>query len=173
MRAPAILRPRRRVALAGLACLAGAVAGCSGGSDKPSLDANPSTTAAASPNGSVVIGEVTYQFTMTCYAPGAGAVVAVGTGLEPNTGKPTRALVQAFFRDPYVGVTVGDNEVVYEPSLDEPLELFYQDDTVRGSAIRFVRNLDLQARAGTPVGLGTVTVACGDYRTGLPPGYGG
>lgn len=166
-------RTRRGAARAlAVVVLVGLGVACSGGGDKPSLASTPSTSAPTSPNGSVVIGDVTYQFAMTCYAPGAGAVVAVGNGLEPNTGKPTRALVQAFFRDPYVGVTIGDNEVVYEPSLDEPLELFYQDDTVRGSAIRFVKNLDLKARTGAPAGLGTVTVACSGYRSGLPPGYG-
>ena len=158
------------VGLAGLVALGAAA--CSDSGDAATLE-QVTSTVPSGPNGSVVIGEVTYPFTMACYAPGAGAVVAVGSGIEPGTGKSTRALVQAFFRDSYVGVTVGDNEVVYEPSLDEPLELFYQDDTVRGSAIPFVKNLDLQARAGTPVGLGTVTVACAEYQSGLPPGYGG
>lgn len=165
------VRIRWAARVTGLLVLLGLVAACSGSGDEPSL-AQAAGTIPPGPNGSVAVGDVTYQFTMTCYAPGAGAVVAVGVGVEPGTGKATRALVQAFFRDPYVGVTVGDDEVVYEPSLDEPLELFYQDDTVRGSAIQFVKNLDLQARKGTPVGLGTVTVACAEYKTGLPPGYG-
>ena len=81
-------------------------------------------------------------------------------------------MVQAFFRDPYVGVTVGDNEIVYEPSLDEPIDLVYQDDVLRGAAIQFVKNLDLQSRLGAAAGLGTVTVTCSNYRSGLPPGYG-
>ena len=123
-------------------------------------------------NGTVVIGDTTYEFTMTCYAPGAGSVVAVGSGTEPGTGRSTRALVQAFFRDPYVAVTVGNNEIVYEPSLDEPIDLVYQDDVVRGGAIQFVKNLDLRSRLGADAGLGAVTVTCSNYRSGLPPGYG-
>ena len=155
----------------GVLCVALAAA-CSSGGAKPSLGASVRATGAAVSNGTVVIGDTTFQFTMICYAPGAGSVVAVGTGTEPNTGRATRALVQAFFRDPYVGVTIGDNDTVFEPSLDEPIELFYRDDVVRGGAIQFVRNLDLQARAGTAAGIGSVTVTCSSYRAGLPPGYG-
>ncbi len=147
-------------------------AACAGGASKPSLDASSPGSTLAALNGTVVIGDTTYEFTMTCYAPGAGSVVAIGTGTEPGTGRSTRALVQAFFRDPYVGVTVGDNEIVYEPSLDEPIDLVYQDDVVRGAAIQFVKNLDLQSRLGADAGLGAVTVTCSNYRSGLPPGYG-
>lgn len=150
-----------------------AAVGCSGGSAHPSLEASPSSTTPAPANGTVAIGEVTYEFAMTCYAPGAGAVVAIGNGTEPGTGRPTRALVQAFFRDPYVAVTIGDNATVYEPSLAEPVELFYQDDVVRGGGIQFVKNLDLSSRQGEAAGVGTVTVTCTSYKAGLPPGYGG
>lgn len=146
-------------------------AACSAGGSKPSLATATSTTVAAS-TATVVVGDTTFAFAMTCYAPGAGAVVAVGSGTDPVSGKATRALVQAFFRDPYVGVTVGDRDVVYEPTLAEPIELAFQDDVVRGTAIQFVKNLDLQARAGEPAGVGSVVVTCHGYRTGLPPGYG-
>ena len=156
-----------------LAPLAALAASCSSGGSSPSLEASPSSTAPAPPNGSVAIGEVTYEFAMTCYAPGAGAVVAIGNGVEPGSGRPTRALVQAFFRDPYVAVTIGDNATVYEPSLAEPVELFYQDDIVRGGGIQFVKNLDLSSRQGEPAGVGAVTVTCASYKAGLPPGYGG
>jgi hypothetical protein len=145
---------------------------CSGGAAKPSLDARASSTTLATPNGKIVIGETTYEFVMTCYAPGTGAVVAVGNGTDPASGRVTRALVQAFFGDPYVGVTVGNNETVYEPSLDETIDLYYQQDVVRGGAIQFVKNLDLQAHTGEAAGLGSVTVSCPTYRPGLPPGYG-
>jgi hypothetical protein len=146
--------------------------GCSNGPEKPSLAATASDVVAAVPNGSVVIGDVTYPFTMTCFAPGAGAVVASGNGTEPGSGRPTRALVQAFFRDAYVAVIVGNNEVVYEPSLAEPVELYLQDDVVRGGNITFVKNLDLKSREGETVGVGSVVVRCEKYRPGLPPGYG-
>ncbi len=145
---------------------------CSGGGAKPSLDAAASSTTVAVPNATIVIGTTTYDFVMTCYAPGAGAVVAVGAGTDPISGHPTRALVQAFFNDPYVGVTIGDKESVFEPTLDEPIELTFQDDVVHGGAIQFVRNLDLAARVGEPVGIGSVTVTCSGYHAGLPPGYG-
>jgi hypothetical protein len=145
---------------------------CSGGAAKPSLDARAPSTTIAAPNGKVVIGDTTYEFVMTCYAPGTGAVVAVGNGTDPVSGRATRALVQAFFGDPYVGVTIGNNETVFEPSLDESIDLYYQQDVVRGGAIQFVKNLDLQARTGEPAGLGSVTVSCANYRPGLPPGYG-
>ncbi len=154
-----------------LVVAASILAGCSRGGTKPSLEATASSVPPQVPNGTIVIGEVTYEFMMTCYAPGAGSVVAVGAGTEPGTARPTRALVQAFFRDPYVAVTVGDNETVYEPSLAEPVELYYQDDAVRGGGIQFVRNLDLSSRQGEAVGVGSVVVRCAEYRSGLPPGY--
>jgi hypothetical protein len=162
---------RRIAAFVGLVSVL--AVGCSSGPDKPSLAATASSVAAAPPNGSVVIGDVTYVFTMTCYAPGAGAVVASGNGTEPGTGRPTRALVQAFFRDPYVAVIVGDNnEVVYEPSLAEPVDLYLQDGVVRGGNIAFVKNLDLKSRQGEAAGVGSVVVTCASYQPGLPPGYG-
>ncbi len=148
------------------------VTACAGGASKPSLEASSPGSTSAALNGTVVIGDTTFEFAMTCYAPGAGSVVAVGKGTEPGTGRSTRVLVQAFFGDPYVGVTVGDNEIVYEPSLDEPIDLVYQDDVVRGGAIQFVKNLDLQSRLGDVAGLGAVTVTCNNYRSGLPAGYG-
>jgi len=145
---------------------------CSRGGSKPSLDARASSTTVREPNATIVIGGTTYVFVMTCYAPGAGAVVAVGTGTDPVSSRPTRALVQAFFNDPYVGVTVGDKESVFEPTLAEPVELTFQDNVVHGADITFVRNLDIAARVGEPAGLGSVTVTCTDYHAGLPPGYG-
>jgi len=162
---------RRVGVVLGFWCVVVTVA-CSGGGSKPSFDAGGPGVTRDAPNGTVIIGDTTYEFAMTCYAPGTGAVVAVGTGSDPATGRTTRALVQAFFGDPYVGVTVGDSGTVYEPSLDEPIDLYFQGDVVRGGAIRFVKDLDLQARAGTPAGLGSVTVTCRGYRSGLPPGYG-
>ena len=149
-----------------------ALPACSGSGAKPSLDASASSTTVAVANGTIIIGTNTYAFVMTCYAPGTGAMVAVGTGIDPVSGHPTRALVQAFFDDPYVGVTVGDKESVFEPTLDEPIDLSFQDNVVTGTAIRFVRNLDLAARVGEPAGTGSVTVTCSSYSAGLPPGYG-
>ena len=148
-----------------------ALPACSGGGAKPSLDARASSTTVAVVNGTIVIGTNTYVFVMTCYAPGTGAVVAVGTGIDPVSGHPTRALVQAFFDDPYVGVTVGDKESVFEPTLAEPVDLSFADNVLSGNAIQFVRNLDLAARVGEPVGTGSVTVRCSSYNAGLPPGY--
>jgi hypothetical protein len=158
-------------AVLGLVGALGPLAACSGGPAKPSLDASASSTTVGGVNGTIVVGATTYTFAMTCYAPGAGAVVAVGNGTDPVSGHPTRALVQAFFEDPYVGVTVGAKESVYEPSLDQPVELSFQDDVVHGEGIKFVRNLDLTARVGEPAGLGSVTVTCAGYNAGLPPGY--
>ena len=162
---------RRLAKVTGLTAVL-ALSACSGGGAKPSLDASASSTTVAEPNGTIVIGTNTFVFVMTCYAPGTGALVAVGTGTDPVSGHPTRALVQAFFNDPYVGVTVGDKESVYEATLDEPIDLSFQDNVVTGTAIRFVRNLDLTARVGEPVGTGSVSVTCSSYSAGLPPGYG-
>ncbi|CAB4826524.1 MAG: hypothetical protein F2754_05275 [Actinobacteria bacterium] len=148
-----------------------ALAACSGGGVKPSLDARASSAAVAVANGTIVIGTNTYVFVMTCYSPGTGAVVAVGAGIDPVSGHSTRALVQAFFDDPYVGVTVGDKESVFEPTLAEPVDLSFADNVVSGNAIQFVRNLDLASRVGEPVGTGSVTVTCSSYNAGLPPGY--
>jgi hypothetical protein len=162
-----------RVRVVAASLFAVAVCACSGGAAKPSLEEVVPTTSMATPNGTVVIGETTYSFAMTCYAPGVGSVVAVGSGVEPVTNRRTRALVQAFFRDSYIAVTIGDNEVVFEPSLEEPVELTFVDDVVQGPAIRFVRGLDLRDGVAQPAGMGSVTVHCDSYRPGLPPGYGG
>jgi hypothetical protein len=120
---------------------------------------------------SVSIGAIVYEFRATCYDAGAGSVVAIGAGVEPGTGKPTRAVVQAFLADSYVGVTVGDRDAVFESSLDDPLTLGLDDGTIDATGLRFVRDLDLANGHSTVAGDGAVHVACASYAPGLPPGY--
>lgn len=154
--------------LAGVLWLLVAVS-CSSGSNEPRV--GPTTTI-VEPNGQINIDDLEFRFSMTCYAPGAGAVVAVGTGTEPGTGREVRALVQAFLGDTYVGVVIGDDEVVFEPTLEESFELFIQDDVITGGAIRFVRT-DNRSAQSEPAGIGEVLVTCTSYLQGAPPGYDG
>lgn len=119
----------------------------------------------------MAIDATVYDFRATCYDAGAGSVVAIGAGVEPGTGKPTRALVQAFLADSYVGVTVGDREVVYESSLDDVLTLVLREHVIDASNIHFVRDLDLGQGAARPAGDGDVHVDCRSYEPGVPADY--
>ena len=148
-----------------------ALGACSNASPKPSLAATAQPGAVGGSKATITIGSTVFDFVTTCYDAGAGAVVAVGTGVEPGTGRAARALVQTFFNEPYVGVTVGDSEVVYEAEIDQPLELSFQDNAIVGNDVVFVRNLELTRGAGEPAGQGSVRVDCRGYVQGLPPGY--
>jgi hypothetical protein len=134
----------------------------------------------------VDIDGVRYDFVVDCYDAGAGSVVVVGSGEEPDAAvaadvegdgerSETHILVQAYLGDSYVGVTVepdheGEREVVYEASLDEALDLVLEGDVIAADAITFVRNLDLATGTGATVGDGALRVTCGRYEAGPPPG---
>ncbi len=119
--------------------------------------------------GSITIGEVQYDFAFECFAAGAGDILALGVGQEPDTQAVTQAIVQMFFGQPYVSVLIGQERSL-ELALDAPAELFLQEGTIRGSALRFV-DADVEAGVGEPLGLGEVTVACDGFAPGLPDEY--
>lgn len=140
---------------------------------EPAGSADPTTTAAPDSTvppstGTVTVGDDTYEIVVTCIAPGAGEVLAVGVG-ESDTGERVEAYVQAFLGEPYIGLEVGGVRI--EPSFDGPLDLYLQDDAIRASAIRFVSDLDIETGDGTFVGLGAVDIRCASYgdEADLPP----
>ena len=75
-------------------------------------------------NGWIQVGGLTLDLAFTCFAPGAGDVVAVGVGEHPVSGQEVKALVQGFLGRPYVGVMVGD-EMMFEAALDDPLDVLH------------------------------------------------
>jgi hypothetical protein len=148
---------------------------CAGGV-QPDEDAGASTTTIVSPdlvvptNGWVQVGVETFDLVFTCYAAGAGDVVAVGVGADSESGERVEALVQGFLGQPYLGVTVGSS-TRYEASLEDPLEVYVHDDTISAGAVRWERDLDLESGGGEVVGFGAVFVECSTYENRLPEGY--
>lgn len=119
--------------------------------------------------GTITIGPVDYNFAFECYAAGAGDILALGVGSDPETGIETQAIVQAFLGQTYVAVLVGADGV-QELAVDEPAELFVQGDAIRGSALRFVDTAEVPG-VGEELGLGAVAVDCQGFAPGLPEGY--
>ena len=120
-------------------------------------------------SGTIAIGPTEYAFAFECYAAGAGDILALGVGTDPESGTETQAIVQAFFGQAYVAVLVGNDEV-QELAVDEPADLFVQGDAIRGSALRFV-NAAGAPGVGDQLGLGTVSVDCNGFAPGLPAEY--
>ena len=115
------------------------------------------------------VGDTIYELSVTCYAAGAGEVLAIGVGTAPDTGEPVEAYVQAYLGSPYVGLRVGSgSDALIESTLDGSLDLYLQDDRIRASAIRFVRGLDLETGAGEPAGVGQIEIECIHYEDELP-----
>ena len=131
----------------------------------PSLVVDP-----VSDNGWIQVGGLTLDLAFTCFAPGAGDVVAVGVGVHPVSGLDVKALVQGFLGRPYVGVMVG-GEVMFEAALDDPLEVYVLDNKITAGAVRWQEGLDLESGQGEPAGFGAVFVDCPGYESGLPDGY--
>ena len=121
-------------------------------------------------NGWIQVGGLTLDLAFTCFAPGAGDVVAVGVGVHPVSGLDVKALVQGFLGRPYVGVMVG-GEVMFEAALDDPLEVYVHDNKITAGAVRWQEGLDLESGRGEPAGFGAVFVDCSGYESGLPDGY--
>ncbi len=119
--------------------------------------------------GYITIGDIQYDFAFECFAAGAGDILALGVGEEPETEIVTQAVVQAFFGQPYVSVVIG-NEQIIELAIDAPAELFVQSGEVRGSALRFVHS-NGDVGEGESLGLGRVNVACDSFAPGLPDQY--
>ena len=125
----------------------------------------PTTSAGPPPSeGTVEIGDTSYQFTVTCQELGAGEVVVVGSGEDPDADGAVELYLQAFLGDPYIGLRFADG-TLFEPSLEleSPLDLYVQDDVIRASAIRFVRDLDLETGTATDVGFGELEIHCYEY----------
>ena len=133
-------------------------------------DVVPSSTTSALTNGWVQVGVEIFDLVFTCYAAGAGDVVAVGVGEDSESGERVEALVQGFLGQPYLGMTVG-NSIRYEASLKEPLDVYVHENTISTGAVRWERNLDLELGGGDVVGFGAVFVECASYENHLPEGY--
>ena len=150
-----------------------AISGCADTADGPLVveeavdDGVAATTTSAPPEpprseGTAEIGETRYEFAVTCHELGAGEVVVIGAGDDPASGGLVELYVQAFLADPYVGLRLLDGTLI-EPSLDSPLDLYVQDDVIRASAIRFVRDLNLETGEATEVGFGEFEIHCYSY----------
>lgn len=118
--------------------------------------------------GEVEIDGEVFSFSFECWAAGAGDVLALGVGERESTGEQTQAIVQAFLGDPYVAVLIGADDVL-ELAVDQRAELFIQEDSIRGSALRFVEAVT--AGVGPARGLGSVQVQCDGFAPGLPDDY--
>ena len=151
--------------------------------DEPAPDTTEPTTAETPPaetppedtsplevppsEGMVEIGDAHYQFAVTCEERGAGEVVVIGAGDDPVSGGLVELYLRAALGDPYVGLRLADQTLI-EPSLDSTLDLYLQDDVIRASAIRFVKDLDLETGAATEVGFGELEIHCYEYANELP-----
>ena len=139
--------------------------------EPPSSTTGPSLVVAPVPdNGWIQVGGLTLDLAFTCFAPGAGDVVAGGVGEHPVSGQEVTALVQGFLGRPYVGVMVGD-ELMFEAALDDPLEVYVHDNKITAGAVRWQKGLDLESGQGEQAGFGAVFVDCPGYESGLPDGY--
>ena len=151
-----------------------AASGCAETADGPLAveEAVATTTTPEAPEpprseGTAEIGGSRYEFAVTCLDLGAGDVLVIGAGDDPTTGGLVELYVEAFLVDPYVGLRLADGTRI-EPSLDSPLDLYVQDDVIRASAIRFVRDLDLDTGEGTEVGFGEFEIHCHSYEREPP-----
>ena len=124
-------------------------------------------TEAPRSEGTVEIGEVPYQFAVTCQERGAGDVVVIGVADDPESDGLVELYLLASLSDPYVGLRLGDGTLL-EPSLDSSLDLYVQDDVIRASAIRFVKDLDFETGEATEVGFGEFEIHCYSYENELP-----
>ena len=117
--------------------------------------------------GTVEVGDTIYRLAVSCYAPGAGDLLVLGVGEDPDSDGFVEMYLQAFLGDPYIGLRLGDGTLL-ESSLDGPLDLYLQDDVIRASAIRFVEGLDLGTGEATEVGFGELEIFCSGYAKELP-----
>ncbi len=136
-------------------------------------EAVAATTTTAPPGpprseGTAEIGDVHYEFTVTCQDRGAGEVVVVGVGDDPaSDGGRAQLFVRASLVEPYVGLTLADGTEI-EVSLDSPLDFYVQDDVIRASAIRFVKDLNPETFEATEVGFGEFEIHCYSYERETP-----
>ena len=174
-------RPARRLgALLAVALAVVAPSGCADTADGPLVveetvdEAVVVTTTTALPEpprseGTAEIGDVQYEFAVTCHDRGAGDVVVLGAGEDPVSGGLVELYLEASFVDPYVGLRLADGTLI-EPSLESSLDLYVQDDVIRASAIRFVRDLNLETGEATELGFGEFEIHCYSYERETPSG---
>ena len=134
-----------------------------------SVESTTSTAPSEAPRseGTAEIGEIQYQFAVTCYDRGAGDVRVVGAGDDPVLGGLVELFVEVSFVDSYVGLRLADGTFI-EPSLDSQLDFYLQDDVIRASAIRFVKDLNLETGEATEVGFGEFEIHCYSYERESP-----
>ncbi len=157
------------LAVAGSACAATADGPLASEQHDPG---ETSTTAAAAPapphsEGTAKIGDDEYALDVTCIDLGAGEVTVRGAGRDLGSGDPVELYLKASLVDPYVGLRLADGTLI-EPSLDSPLDLYLQNDVIRASAIRFVRDLDLETGEASEVGFGEFEIHCYSYERDSP-----
>ena len=172
-------RPARRLgALLAIAAAVVAASGCADTADGPLVveetvaDEVVTTTTSAPPQpprseGTVEIGDTRYEFSVTCNDLGAGDVLVIGAGDDPATGGLVELYLESSLVEPYVGLRLADGTRI-EPSLESPLDLYVQDDVIRASAIRFVRDLNLETGEATEVGFGEFEIHCHSYEREPP-----
>ena len=169
---------RRLGALLAIAVAVVATSGCADTADGPLVveetvdEEVVATTTSAPPEpprseGTAEIGGSHYEFSVTCSDLGAGDVLVIGAGDDPATGGLVELYLEASLVEPYVGLRLADGTLI-EPSLDSPLDLYVQDDVIRASAIRFVRDLNLETGEATEVGFGEFEIHCYNYERESP-----
>ena len=130
------------------------------------------TTTLPASVGIVEVAGSRHEIEATCYAPGAGEVLAIGA-TTTDDGR-IEVYLQAFPGAPYLGISVigdGTDTVVYEAAIDRPLDIAYDADILRVDDIALVTDLDLDTGEGIGAGTGSVVVECRAYETELPPGF--
>lgn len=170
--------PARRLgALLATAVAVVAISGCADTADGPlvseeavSEEVVTTTTAPPEPpssEGTAKVGDIQYEFAVTCHDRGAGEVVAIGAGDDPVSGGLVQLFVKASLVEPYVGLTLADGTKI-DPSLDSSLDFYVQDDVIRASAIRFVKDLNPETFEATEVGFGEFEIHCYSYEREPP-----
>ena len=164
-------------ALLAVAGAAAAASSCADTADGPlvseeavSEEVVTTTTAPPEPprsEGTAKVGDVQYEFAVTCHDRGAGDVVVLGAGDDPVSGGLVELYLEASFVDPYIGLRLADGTLI-EPSLESSLDLYLQGDVIRASAIRFVRDLNLDTGEATEVGFGEFEIHCYSYEREPP-----
>jgi hypothetical protein len=137
--------------------------------DRAETESTTTTTLTPSVGIVEVAGE-SHEIEATCYAPGAGEVLAVGVAAT-DAGR-IEVYLQAFLGAPYLGISVmGDDTVVYEAAIDRPLDISYEGDVLRVDDIALVTDLDLESGTSVDAGVGSVVVECRAYEAELPSGF--
>lgn len=155
-------------ALVAVAALAGGCA--SDGDDAPPAAPDPtsptSTTALVLGTDHQSVATVTIDgepwiFDATCAQPAEGEILVWGSGFTPDDALPAELLLEASATAPYVGITGGGRLI--EAAVDDALILTIDAGTISGEGIQFVADADIETGVGTPLGVGSVTVACSTY----------